>query len=606
MDLKDILRNGELHELLIDTETSADKRESMVSICKANADSLDSPEFFLPVLGVQGSGKSTLLNAICFDDPVLPIDADETTAVPVEIRRRGSEDPEARVYFKDGREKPLTINQDNLNLYVHQEQNPGNRLGVTKLSVESDAPFLANGIVLVDLPGMGSLTKANWKTTVDYINGASGLICIIRTNPTVTASEAKDIKTHWWSKRYNTFFVQSIWNDEGKEDVKEGVSFNQGVIDRIAKELRIETEVGNQFKIIPINAYGALKARLKGNKSPNMMFGPEELTTLLARLSDRWKSELHENSKLTLLGFIDFSITELSNKSDALSADKATAERSIEEAHAKKMAIIDSFKRQSNMAEEKLYNLKKDIGNICSKWKSEEGENLRNEMRMLAHKGITDGSRLNTAFSDHTKKAYSVLTEMIQERLLVFQDVMESMFAKTADVSIVNKSFNGAGGEFKGEEGIRLRDHMGKLGGGVGAIAPLAVGAAAIPISWPIIAVAGVIGAILGNFLGGKAKKSLADGQLDKILDQIPKLVDEFLASSAGSVTESTAQYCKGYEIWFADQCRLLEDDARRQHDSDLADRRQSADNMQAAREKVEERIAKLKDFKAMAESITA
>lgn len=46
---------------------------------------LSSRRFVMPVAGVQGSGKSTLLNALAFERPVLPVDADETTCVPVEI-----------------------------------------------------------------------------------------------------------------------------------------------------------------------------------------------------------------------------------------------------------------------------------------------------------------------------------------------------------------------------------------------------------------------------------------------------------------------------------------------------------------------------------------
>lgn len=66
---------------------------------------LSARRFVVPVAGVQGSGKSTLLNAIAFDTPVLPIDADETTCVPLEIAYAERPSGQAIVRYTDGREE---------------------------------------------------------------------------------------------------------------------------------------------------------------------------------------------------------------------------------------------------------------------------------------------------------------------------------------------------------------------------------------------------------------------------------------------------------------------------------------------------------------------
>jgi hypothetical protein len=607
MELKDILRNEELHGLFVDTGFPSNKREGFNSICKSTADSLDSEEFFLPVLGVQGSGKSTLLNALCFDIPVLPIDADETTAVPVEIKRRGPGQPEARVSFRDGPDKVLALDQGALNTFVHQEHNPGNLRGVTKLSVESEAPFLAGGLVLVDLPGLGSLTEANRRTTTDYLKGASGLICILRTTPTVTSSEAKDIKTHWWTKRYNTFFVQNVWNDEGNKDVDEGVSYNQEVVDKIAKEVKIEYDGREpQFRIMPVNAYAALKARVTGESTQGTVYGPEKLAALLTRLGARWKSESLENARRTLLSFIDSSLESLSTSADALSSDRASAERNIEDVHSRKVAEIARLRKLNAEAEDMLYSLRREIRNICSNWKTDEGEHLRNRMRELAHQGVTDGDRLNDAFSTYTQTSHATLTEMIQDSVSRFEDNIEAMFNQLADVSGLDIAYGGAQGYVLGEQGPRFREHLGKIGGVAGGLAPLlAATAVAIPLALPLLALAGAVSAVLGAIMGGKARESLADKQRDQILAQIPALVDGFVNTTADAASDSIARFCADFDTWSEEQYRAMQEGASRQYETDLASRRKTADELEKERGKLKQRIDSLGRFRALAATAT-
>src|SRR5262249_53442278 len=75
---------------------------------------LQARRFVLPVVGVQGCGKSTLLNAIAFDRPVLPVAANETTCVPVEIGWAQTPNAEARVVYFDGREERVSATENAL------------------------------------------------------------------------------------------------------------------------------------------------------------------------------------------------------------------------------------------------------------------------------------------------------------------------------------------------------------------------------------------------------------------------------------------------------------------------------------------------------------
>ena len=108
------------------------------------AKQLVSKRFVLPVAGIQGSGKSTLLDALAFNQPVLPVDADETTCVPVEIA--WGNPLEGLVVFQDGREETIVANEESLKHYVHNAYNHGNEKRVDRIILGSDEPFFEKGI----------------------------------------------------------------------------------------------------------------------------------------------------------------------------------------------------------------------------------------------------------------------------------------------------------------------------------------------------------------------------------------------------------------------------------------------------------------------------
>lgn len=191
-------------------------------------DSAEAPELIVPVIGMQGMGKSTLLNAIIGEN-MLPNEADETTCVPVEIRFGVG--VRIEVHFID---KPFELlkSQDDLKHYVDNNYNPGNQLGVSHIVVFKNHKMLESGIVLVDLPGVGSLTKNNQETTMRYIKNLCFAIMIIPTVPTIRRIEEVFIKSVW-KTFLKVLFVQNIFG-ESKREVLESIDFNQKVLNDIA------------------------------------------------------------------------------------------------------------------------------------------------------------------------------------------------------------------------------------------------------------------------------------------------------------------------------------------------------------------------------------
>ncbi|MDR2200443.1 MAG: dynamin family protein [Deltaproteobacteria bacterium] len=597
MTLRDILRNARLHALLADaigseeaartgeaenaaarkpgdeTPGSAKARElasrsageppenDYASICLSIAQQLDSRDFVLPVMGVQGSGKSTILNSICFNEPVLPIDADETTAVPVEISRQASPQPVATVTYKDGRTETIPAAQESLNLLVHHAHNKGNVKGVTGIRVESRADFLEDGLVLVDLPGLGSLTPENQKTTQDYLKKAVGIICVIMTSPPLRESEAIQIQAHWATKRLHMYFAQNVWDDIDDKQLKEGLEYNLDVLKNIADKLKItsggDSQNGSPIKIYPINAFRSLEDSLK-SPPPNgdQVTGAGPLKDLIRRLGKSWKADSAENARRETLSFMDRSLESLARRRESLSRDRETATRELESHRDRMKAELAEFEALHDETNSDLRRLGRDLRAICSDWENEEGGRLRSRMRELVYNGVTDGDRLNSAFSDYSKDSYDNLIERVQVKVSDFEREIIDKYSRLVDESLrgkkVDHAFSRAEGSIHGEEGERLREFapfagMAGLGAG-GVLVPILL--TTNPAGW-IVAAAGVVGAILGSFLGGKTKEMLDDEQKSKIASQIPAKVAEFTRKISESVAASIADFAKDYETAF-------------------------------------------------------
>ncbi|MEW6742219.1 MAG: dynamin family protein [Planctomycetota bacterium] len=113
---------------------------------------LESPDLELAFFGRVSSGKSSLLNYLLGTD-VLPAGVLPVTAVLTRIR--GAEEAELVVQFEVSEPKHLAVSQ--IREFVTEEGNPGNYRRVTEVEVRVPSPRLAEGIVFMDTPGVGSL-----------------------------------------------------------------------------------------------------------------------------------------------------------------------------------------------------------------------------------------------------------------------------------------------------------------------------------------------------------------------------------------------------------------------------------------------------------------
>ncbi len=146
------------------------------------------------ILGQFKRGKSTFLNAIIGSD-LLPTAVVPLTAVPIFVEYGPT--PLVRVHYLDERppEDFSAERGDDLRQRLYaaaaEEANPENRLGVDRVQVFFPASALANGMVLVDTPGIGSTHHHNTEAARHILPECDAGLMVLSTDPPITEAELK-------------------------------------------------------------------------------------------------------------------------------------------------------------------------------------------------------------------------------------------------------------------------------------------------------------------------------------------------------------------------------------------------------------------------------
>jgi len=152
-------------------------------------DRMEDRHFEIAVFGRVSSGKSSLLNAILQTD-VLPVGVTPITAVPTRLVH-GNE--AAITVWQAGRgAQRLPISQ--LAEFATEKLNPGNSKRVTRLVAEVPSPRLAEGIVFVDTPGLGSLATAGAGETLAYLPQCDLGVLLIDAGAIPTADDLRVVR----------------------------------------------------------------------------------------------------------------------------------------------------------------------------------------------------------------------------------------------------------------------------------------------------------------------------------------------------------------------------------------------------------------------------
>ena len=181
---------GFLHQLY----GSADTAERAICALRQR---LAAGRLHVAVLGQFKRGKSSLLNALLGQE-LLPTAVVPLTAVPTFLRYGDA--LALRASYSDGGtaedQEAGSIDElrQALEGLVTEAGNPGNRLGVSQVEVFLPSALLAQGVVLIDTPGIGSTLRHNTEATLNFLPQCDAAFFVMSTDPPITEAEAQFLK----------------------------------------------------------------------------------------------------------------------------------------------------------------------------------------------------------------------------------------------------------------------------------------------------------------------------------------------------------------------------------------------------------------------------
>ena len=493
----------------------------------------NSREDIVPVLGMQGMGKSTLINSILAEN-ILPNEADETTCVPVEVKY--GEDKKAEVYFFNSNKTETVYSIDDLREYVDNNYNNGNEKNVEKIVLFRPLEILKNGLVIVDLPGVGSLTKNNENTTKKYIENLSCALFVIPTVPTIRRHEEAFIRPIW-EIFTNVIFVQNDWG-ESKREIQESVEFNTKVLKSIAEKIKADFKE----EIIVVNAYDAAYGRIYKDESKIKSSNIEVLLKKLENFAQDNKIKSEETFNIRLKNYIIDAISSIKDLIETVNGTNEQLKEKLEENEEK-------FKKQNKEIESKIESIidylntsKKSIRKFAEDISIEYSGLLRSQMHNIIDQGVVDGPNLSKAFEDYQRENYAEVSDKtldkfteirfeIEKQLLELSDIINSEKYK---LSFNNMSFS-KNQALKWEKGLDVGI---KIGGSVGGIfAGMAIGTAiGGPIGTAIGFVAGAAISIISSFIGSKSKEAILKQRGSAVKNELEEYFEEFKNSIKNNI----------------------------------------------------------------------
>lgn len=168
----------------------ASGRDDLAAHLHRTAVNLSERRISVAVVGEFKRGKSTLVNAL-LQTAVCPVDADIVTAVPTVVRF--GEQASALAYPRgtDGASgsDPEPVSVDELDNYISELGNPGNRRRLAAVEVLLPHPILRSGLSVVDTPGVGGLDSAHGVAALNALTRADGMLFVTDASQELTDAE---------------------------------------------------------------------------------------------------------------------------------------------------------------------------------------------------------------------------------------------------------------------------------------------------------------------------------------------------------------------------------------------------------------------------------
>lgn len=134
-------------------------------------------------------GKSSLLNALLDRDELLPVDADVATSVHLVVRHGTTETISVTRLGDDGEPHVEQVKAADLVDVASMRGDPSRRAGVVAVQIELPHPLLERGVVLVDTPGVGGMSRGHRDLALAALTRADVLLFTVSAQEPIARSE---------------------------------------------------------------------------------------------------------------------------------------------------------------------------------------------------------------------------------------------------------------------------------------------------------------------------------------------------------------------------------------------------------------------------------
>lgn len=512
-----MINDKELISYLYENNKSDNLKQAITSRKK----SLKKNKLYVAVFGVQGAGKSSFLNALVAQRDILPVEADETTCIPVELHKSINNNEKGIIFYNNGQQENVEVSRKEINKYVNNQYNPENELGVDHIELYIKSSFLREDIVFVDLPGVASLREGNQDTTLEYIDRCTAAVFIIRTLPTIGKFEATLMRLVW-PQVSKSFFIQNFWSGESKRELENGKKHNEKILDEIARDININQKV----EIIPVQVKDATKAVFSNNQELKYKSNIDEISDILKNSFDNWKREVTMATANWLKSLFIDTRKYFSNISADLKKDTNQAITDIE-------VKREEFKLEKKELEEKFEQLKNKANSIEDDIKIEMNKFIKKTRKEITkttmtkiERGIVDGDYLQEIIKDAIKDGQGLIAAELEFKL---EDMTEYIMDDFKDILQATINIrNDMAGDLDVErvdEQMKPEKLLSTITGAAGGYAGYLGGAAAVaalvsnPAGWVVIAgsvVGGLVIGILGGSIGKSAQEKIEKKRIRK------------------------------------------------------------------------------------------
>jgi GTP-binding protein EngB required for normal cell division len=161
------------------------ERDDLVSRLRDEARRKDGASVTVVFAGEAKRGKSSLVNALLATD-LSPVDAGPATNAHIVLQDGSS--TRVRVFHD---EKPFgeDVAPHELESWASAVGNPRNAKHVRSVEIELDHPLLAQGVILVDTPGVGGLEAAHADVTLAALSTADVLVFVLDASAPISEHE---------------------------------------------------------------------------------------------------------------------------------------------------------------------------------------------------------------------------------------------------------------------------------------------------------------------------------------------------------------------------------------------------------------------------------